>query len=59
MLFLREGAKVLMADISEPALAKATAKVQELGFDLGRLETIKCDVSKESDVAAIVEHVDK
>ena len=47
-----------MADISEPALAKATAKIKELGYDHFRLETIKCDVTKESDVAAMVEHVD-
>ncbi|MCJ1300958.1 hypothetical protein MMC08_003757 [Hypocenomyce scalaris] len=58
ILFAREGASVLMADISEPALAKALAKVKEVLLYYPRVETIKCDVSKESDVAAMVEHVD-
>ena len=47
-----------MADISEPALEKAIAKVKEILSDHLRLETINCDVSKESDVAAMVNHVD-
>ncbi len=47
-----------MADISEPALAKAHAKVHEILPNPPRLETIKCDVSKESDVAAMVSHLD-
>lgn len=59
ILFAREGASVLMADISEPALAKALAKVKEIVPDAPRLATVKCDVSKESDVAAAVESQDQ
>ncbi|KIV85416.1 hypothetical protein PV11_01112 [Exophiala sideris] len=59
ILFAREGASVLMADISEPALAKAIEKVKEIVPDAPRLSTIKCDVSKESDVAAAVESQDQ
>lgn len=59
-LFLREGANVLMADISEPALAKAKEKLQsESAIPSGaKLETIKCDVSKEADIKAMIESVD-
>jgi NAD(P)-dependent dehydrogenase (short-subunit alcohol dehydrogenase family) len=59
VLFAKEGASVLLADISEPALAKALAKVKELVPNHARLETIKCDVSKESDVQAAIESQDK
>ncbi|KAJ5889130.1 hypothetical protein N7504_009940 [Penicillium tannophilum] len=58
ILFAREGASVLMADISEPALAKAIAKVKEVVPNAPRLETIRCDVSKEADVQAMVEAQD-
>lgn len=58
ILFTREGASVLMADISESALAKALAKVKELVPGAVRVETFKCDVSKESDVKALVEYQD-
>ena len=47
-----------MADISEPSLAKAVAKIGRLMPDHGRLETFKCDVSKESDIEAMVSHLD-
>lgn len=47
-----------MADISKPALEKAIAKVNEIAPDHGRLETMKCDVSKENDVSAMVSHLD-
>ena len=47
-----------MADISEPALAKAVAKIHEIIRYPPKIETIKCDVSKESEVEAIVNHVD-
>lgn len=48
-----------MSDISGPALEKGIAKVKELAPDaVGKLETKTCDVSKEADVAALVEHVD-
>jgi NAD(P)-dependent dehydrogenase (short-subunit alcohol dehydrogenase family) len=49
ILFAREGAAVLMADISESALKRAVAKVHEILPKPPRLETIKCDVSKEAD----------
>lgn len=55
ILFAREGASVLMADISEPALAKALAKVKEVVPGAPRIETVKCDVSKETDVQNMVE----
>ncbi|KAI9903429.1 hypothetical protein N3K66_002781 [Trichothecium roseum] len=58
ILFVKEGANVLMADISEPALEKAIAKVKQLIPSHGRLETKKCDVSKEADVKALVETLD-
>jgi NAD(P)-dependent dehydrogenase (short-subunit alcohol dehydrogenase family) len=47
-----------MADISVPALEKALAKVKELVPSAPRVETIKCDVSKESDVQAMIESQD-
>ncbi|KAJ5141718.1 hypothetical protein N7526_002713 [Penicillium atrosanguineum] len=58
ILFAREGASVLMGDISEPALAKAIAKVKEVVPNAGRIETIRCDVSKEADVQAMIESQD-
>ncbi|KAJ4994496.1 short-chain dehydrogenase reductase family protein [Stagonosporopsis vannaccii] len=60
ILFAREGANVLLSDISGPALEKALAKLHEVvptAKDL-KVETKICDVSKESDVEAIVAHVD-
>jgi NAD(P)-dependent dehydrogenase (short-subunit alcohol dehydrogenase family) len=60
ILFLREGASVVMADISEPALEKAVAKAKEVVPDaVGQVKTAKCDVSKEADVKALVESVDE
>ena len=47
-----------MADISEPALAKATEKIEEILPSHGRLETFECDVSKESEVAAMIAQQD-
>ncbi|OAX80782.1 hypothetical protein ACJ72_04877 [Emergomyces africanus] len=58
ILFAREGASVLMADISESALERAFAKVKQVAPNAIRLETIKCDVSKEADVKAMVETQD-
>ena len=58
VLFLREGANVLMTDISEPALAKAKEKIKNIMPDHPKLEFAKCDVSKEADVAAAVNHLD-
>lgn len=60
ILFLREGASVLMTDVSEPALAKAIEKARDLAPSMtGKLETMKCDVTKEADVQAVVEHLDQ
>lgn len=47
-----------MADISEPALAIALSKVHSILPHPPRIETIKCDVSKEADVEATVKHLD-
>ena len=58
ILFAREGASVLMADISEEALQKAVARVKKVVPEGARVETIKCDVSKEADVQAAVERLD-
>ncbi|KAG9821328.1 short-chain dehydrogenase/reductase family protein, partial [Aureobasidium melanogenum] len=59
ILFAREGASVLMCDISAPALEKALAKVKEIVPNAaGKIETTICDVSKEADVAATVEKLD-
>jgi len=59
ILFLREGASVLMTDVSEAALAKAVniAK-QKVPHMAGKLVTKGCDVSKEADVQAAVETLD-
>ena len=59
ILFAKEGASVLMADLSEPGLKKALAKVKELVPNHPRVETIRCDVTEESDVQAAVESQDK
>lgn len=58
ILFAREGARVLMADISGPVLKHAITKVKELVPHAEKVDTIICDVSKETDVAAMVSHVD-
>lgn len=47
-----------MADISGPAVEKAAAKLKEIIPDHKKIETIICDVSKEADVEAMVNHVD-
>jgi len=60
ILFLREGASVVMADISEAALEKALAKAKEVASDMvGKVKTAKCDVSREDDIKALVESVDE
>ncbi|KAK0633965.1 short-chain dehydrogenase/reductase family protein [Immersiella caudata] len=58
ILFAKEGANVLMADISKEALEKAIAKVKQLVPSAGRVETTVCDVSKEAQVQAMVESLD-
>ena len=50
---------MLMCDISEPALAKAITIAKKAAPHMnGKVETMKCDVSKESDVQAAVEKLD-
>jgi NAD(P)-dependent dehydrogenase (short-subunit alcohol dehydrogenase family) len=58
ILFAKEGANVLMADISEKALDKASSKLKELVPSAHRVEIKVCDVSKEEAVKAMVEHID-
>ena len=48
-----------MADISEPALETAVKKIQSVIPHHPRLDTIKCDVSNESSVAAAIESQDQ
>lgn len=48
-----------MTDISEPALEKAIAKAKEFAPSaVGKVETTKVDVSKESDIEAVVAKLD-
>ncbi|KAJ4310131.1 hypothetical protein N0V84_011124 [Fusarium piperis] len=58
ILFAKEGASVLLSDISQPALEKAAAKVKQLVPNAPRVEIFKCDVSKEAEVKAMVEKLD-
>ena len=48
-----------MADISQPALEKALAKVKDtVGSYAGRVEIKKVDVTQEADIKAAVAHLD-
>ncbi|KAI9889935.1 MAG: hypothetical protein M1814_004658 [Vezdaea aestivalis] len=58
ILFAREGANVLMTDISDDALQTAIAKVNQVVPTHGKLETLRCDVSKEASVSAAVSALD-
>ncbi|KAF2499526.1 putative short-chain dehydrogenase/reductase family protein [Lophium mytilinum] len=58
ILFAREGARVLMADISQSALDKSSARLRELVPHAEKIDTIICDVSKEDQVEAMVARVD-
>lgn len=53
-LFLKEGAKVAIIDISEEGGERAARDLKKLGFDV---LFIKCDVSKEKDVKRAVGRV--
>lgn len=58
---LREGASVLMADISDAGLNKALSKVESVvpaSTRTGKVETKVVDVSNESQVEAAVAHLD-
>lgn len=60
ILFLREGASVLMTDISEPALEKAIAIAKEKAPQAtGQVKTLKVDVTKEVDIQAAVSTLDE
>lgn len=58
ILFAKEGANVLMADISASALERASAKLKQLVPSAHRVEVQVCDVSKEADIKALVEQLD-
>lgn len=61
ILMLREGASVLMADISEKGLSTALEKVNTVvppASRPGKVETKVVDVSKEADIEAAVDHLD-
>lgn len=61
VLFVREGASVLMLDISVPALERAVEKVKQLVPEMKDPQFIRikrCDVSKEADVQAAIESLD-
>jgi len=59
ILFAREGARVLMADISPKALERGIVKVREHVSQSAQLHTITCDVTKEDEIAKMVEHMDQ
>lgn len=61
ILMLREGASVLMTDISEGGLSNALQKVNTIvpaSSRAGKVETKVVDVSKEAQVEAAVAHLD-
>ncbi|KAA8569721.1 hypothetical protein EYC84_001308 [Monilinia fructicola] len=58
ILFAKEGANVLMADISGPALEKASAKLKQLVPSAHKVEIQVCDVSKESDIEKAIAHLE-
>ncbi|TAQ89640.1 hypothetical protein B7494_g2021 [Chlorociboria aeruginascens] len=58
ILFAKEGANILMADISAPALEKASAKLKQLVPSSHKVHIQTCDVSKESDIASAIAHLD-
>jgi len=58
ILFAKEGANVLMADISAAALEMASAKLKQLVPSAHRVEVQVCDVSKEADIKILVERLD-
>lgn len=59
ILFLREGASVLMADVNADALEKALLRAKEVVPDhCGRAEARSVDVSNEEQVADAVTHLD-
>lgn len=60
MLFLQEGASVIMSDISRPALDAAVAKLADvIPTHVGKLSTVECDVSKEQSVEKAIATADE
>ena len=62
VLFLREGARVVLADISRKALDQAVAKLGEVDQKLAspqRVKTVECDVSNEASVANAIAAADE
>ena len=55
LLFAREGAKVVVGDIDSQAGASLVAEAKAAG---GELLYLRCDVSKEADVAHLVAHAE-
>ncbi|EEU37165.1 uncharacterized protein NECHADRAFT_78349 [Fusarium vanettenii 77-13-4] len=59
ILFLQQGASVLMTDVNDAALDKALSKVKSVVPNhTGKVETKIVDVSKEDQVEAAVAHLD-
>ncbi|KAI4115451.1 MAG: hypothetical protein LQ338_007860, partial [Usnochroma carphineum] len=65
ILFLREGASVLMTDLSHSLLSTALTRVHSILPSLPvpnhpsqKLETLPCDVSREADIQRAVAHLD-
>ncbi|KAL9108042.1 MAG: hypothetical protein Q9227_007148 [Pyrenula ochraceoflavens] len=58
ILFAREGARVLMADISEPALATGLKKAREHVPPTAEILTRKCDVTSEDSISSLVSSLD-
>jgi len=59
ILFLQEGANVLLADVNVGALHATLSKVKALVGDVtGKAEAFVCDVSKEAEVERMVKCVD-
>ncbi|QNP98412.1 YALIA101S12e01156g1_1 [Yarrowia lipolytica] len=56
--FAIEGANVLLSDVNEEALAKALAEVKQRAAQGTKIETLKADVSVETDVKALVDYVE-
>ncbi|ETN40134.1 uncharacterized protein HMPREF1541_04409 [Cyphellophora europaea CBS 101466] len=60
VLFLREGASVIMSDISRPALDAALAKLSSIvPSHPGQVKIVECDVSKEASVEAAIAAADE
>lgn len=59
ILFAKEGANVLMTDVSAPGLEVAVRKLQSVVPSHGKLSSVVCDVSVEASVASAIESMDE